>query len=495
MKKFISKAGVPLRGLFLALITLALCFGCPNPNDPAVRLTFTKAIKSYPLGTKVTVETLIKEVILNPAYIVWENIDWKRYEIVVTGKIDTQTPGKKKIDFRLKPKSSRQPSENQLFCYILVLQAGESSPVTPPPVELTGLAFDPDSVTSTGSTLQLTPKFTPPNTNEQELFWQSSDPETATVDDKGLVTRKKPGTVTITAVSCYHPDIKATVSVTFVSTTKSITLSADALTDGRTSKDSVTLTLTRDPADAADVFTFESESPEIATVTQEGKVTRVKPGTVTITAKNADINVEGSLSITFAELAPESVTLSGLESSLNKSYTQCAVCNFEADSNDTTALIQPEAAKQAGLFVTQPASGQNYAKIFFEKTALGDWTYIEFKLKSTANPNIWMRGQNTEEDAATGCAMNPSGGATKWGFGWGAGDTDTNYTANGTFQVMGFLKTENKVYCLKDRAKVSEKDASSGNGSGFLTGLRDKSKFCFATVNDTASFEYVAFYK
>ncbi len=49
----------------------------------------------------------------------------------------------------------------------------------------------------TGSTFQITPIFTPADATNQKVTYQSSDPSVATVDEKGVVTAVKKGTVTI----------------------------------------------------------------------------------------------------------------------------------------------------------------------------------------------------------------------------------------------------------------------------------------------------------
>jgi VanZ family protein len=67
-----------------------------------------------------------------------------------------------------------------------------------------------------GQSLHIQPTFTPSDTTDYELTWQSSNPELATVSsggDFGLVIGKLSGTVTITATSVMDASIQATITL------------------------------------------------------------------------------------------------------------------------------------------------------------------------------------------------------------------------------------------------------------------------------------------
>ena len=72
--------------------------------------------------------------------------------------------------------------------------------VTAKPVPVTTIALA-DAEVAVGSTVQLTPKFTPADTTQTGLTWESSDETKATVDENGLVKGIAEGEVTITATS------------------------------------------------------------------------------------------------------------------------------------------------------------------------------------------------------------------------------------------------------------------------------------------------------
>ena len=85
--------------------------------------------------------------------------------------------------------------------------------VTAKPVPVTVIALV-DAKVAVGSTVQLTPKFTPADTTQTGLTWESSDETKATVDENGLVKGIAEGEVTITATSKENQSIKASCKVT-----------------------------------------------------------------------------------------------------------------------------------------------------------------------------------------------------------------------------------------------------------------------------------------
>ncbi len=91
--------------------------------------------------------------------------------------------------------------------------------VTPAPVTVavTGIRLDNAEI-SVGGSIQLTPKFTPENTTQREVTWQSSKPAVATVDETGLVKGLAAGKTVITVTSAANPAITAHCTVTVTKT-------------------------------------------------------------------------------------------------------------------------------------------------------------------------------------------------------------------------------------------------------------------------------------
>ncbi|WP_243447784.1 Ig-like domain-containing protein, partial [Clostridium acetobutylicum] len=146
-----------------------------------------------------------------------------------------------------------------------------------------------------GQTDTLSQVVVPDNAPDKSLTWTSSDPSIANVDTFGKVTAVKAGSAIITATTNDGSNLTSScaVNVKDSNTTISLNKTTDNLTVG--ANDTLTATIT--PTDAVDKnVTWTSSDPSIATVDASGKITAVKPGTVTVTAttdngKTASCNV------------------------------------------------------------------------------------------------------------------------------------------------------------------------------------------------------------
>ena len=141
-----------------------------------------------------------------------------------------------------------------------------------------------------GKTIQLTAQVTPNNATNKDITWKSSDKTIATVDNKGIVTAKKAGKVTITATAKDGSGKRATTTLTIKNNTVKVTqieLSSQKqnLTKGQTTK--LTAQVTPNNATNKNV-TWKSSNKTIATVDNNGIVTAKKVGKVTITATSKD---------------------------------------------------------------------------------------------------------------------------------------------------------------------------------------------------------------
>lgn len=136
-----------------------------------------------------------------------------------------------------------------------------------------------------------------PEGSTASVVWQSSNPNVATVTEKGLVQAVTPGTSVITAtaggrhVSCIVSVLAARVRVTGVSfgeTKHEIPMGGTA-----------TLTATITPADATvKTLVWTSDDPGIASVSRTGIVTAVSVGTTKIHATSVDGNHSAEATVT-----------------------------------------------------------------------------------------------------------------------------------------------------------------------------------------------------
>lgn len=134
-----------------------------------------------------------------------------------------------------------------------------------------------------GITGQLTVSYDPVDTTEDKtVTWVSSDPTIATVDAEGNVTAVQIGSAIITAQVGTHT---TTCSVTVVALIHNISLDKTELTLDRGTTGQLTVGI--DPPDTTEDQTviWTTSDPTVATVDSIGKVTALKIGAATITAK------------------------------------------------------------------------------------------------------------------------------------------------------------------------------------------------------------------
>ena len=161
-----------------------------------------------------------------------------------------------------------------------------------------------------GETAQLTLTIKPDNYPNKDVTWSSSNEATATVDENGLVTTHEVGTVTITATLKSDPTISSSVTIV-VNPIKVSKITVNGYDKEYLVKDdTVTLTTTVEPGDAANKsIVWSSSNNDVATVDQNGKVTAVGQGTVSIKAMNDDSGVYGEQVITVYDNTPITKTV------------------------------------------------------------------------------------------------------------------------------------------------------------------------------------------
>lgn len=194
------------------------------------------------------------------------------------------------------------------FTYFLAAIAfvvSACTPDDPEKVTLQSLSVSPDTVAiAVGETAQLTVTATPENAEDFSPVWVSSDPEIATVDDKGLVSGIAAGSVIITVSS---GDIKDECKVTVTDNdepgpnpdvpVESITLDLTeaSLKVGETQQ----LVATVEPENATDkTVEWTSSDTGIATVSEDGLVTAIAEGNATITAACSGFEATCNVTVT-----------------------------------------------------------------------------------------------------------------------------------------------------------------------------------------------------
>ncbi len=163
-------------------------------------------------------------------------------------------------------------------------------------VEALELTSTKDTI-STGESVQLSAVFSPLNATYKGMSWTSSENTIASVSQNGLVTAKKPGTVTITGTSSeagITGIIKLTVKAISVQGI-SLEPSEIELMNGQTQR----LSLTFSPNDAANKkVIWTSSDSTLASVSSGGVVTAQKVGTVFVIATSEDGGFADSCKVT-----------------------------------------------------------------------------------------------------------------------------------------------------------------------------------------------------
>ena len=166
--------------------------------------------------------------------------------------------------------------------------------------------------------------YTPKNTTNTGVQWQSSDPTVATIDAKGVIKALKAGTVTITAVYKQNAEITDTLQLTIVAF-KEVELNVEGngfLKVG----DELDITAKIVGSDTTGEIEWSSSDATVATVAA-GKVTALKAGKVTITAKIAGTELETKLVIEVNDLS-EMDELIKLLVSGHRSVVECQTINY-----------------------------------------------------------------------------------------------------------------------------------------------------------------------
>lgn len=150
----------------------------------------------------------------------------------------------------------------------------------------------------------------PHNAKNQKLNFKSSDESVASVDSIGGILAKKVGKTIVTVSSPDGPKKDMEVTVVDITPVSSIKLSDNKVTVRK--NQSVYISTTILPENATDkTLTWVSDNPDVAVVTQEGRIQGVKVGKANITvraANNASKIAEAKIKVTVTTGAVASKT-------------------------------------------------------------------------------------------------------------------------------------------------------------------------------------------
>ncbi len=185
-------------------------------------------------------------------------------------------------------------------------EAGEAEPV------------EEDSLYA-GEERKFTAKVLPENATNQNIIWESSDPEIASVDEEGTVKALQSGETVISATAEdgeSFDDFKLTV---YEVEAESIETEEEHLiVPIGTEKQIVYKVLPENTTNKKVVF--ESEDEEIATVSEEGVLKGLTRGTVTVTLSTEDGKISQEITV---EVVPDGIYMSEIERTYE--YTGTAI--------------------------------------------------------------------------------------------------------------------------------------------------------------------------
>ena len=167
------------------------------------------------------------------------------------------------------------------------------------PVPVEGITLNPaEYELFIGQTYTVTPIFTPEDATDQSVTYHSTDPEVATVDEKGVVTGIASGSAVIICrtvdgghIATSNVKVIQGVSLELIPSVREIAL-------GKTFKIKTKVL----PEGSDTTMKWESSNTKIATVTEKGKVRGIKKGKCTITCTLVKYNVKATCQVTVASL-------------------------------------------------------------------------------------------------------------------------------------------------------------------------------------------------
>lgn len=293
---------------------------------PVSGVTLNKTTLNLTKGSSETLSATIDPSDATDKTVTWSSKDAAIASVDQAGKVTAVKSGKTTITVTT--------GEKDASCEVTITTPVES------------VSLDRTSVTlEEGQTTTLEAIVSPNDADDKTVTWTTSDGAVATVVN-GVVTAVSEGSATISASSGGKP---ATCSVTVqkgVVAVTSITMNKAtlALEKGQ----SETLTATVSPEDATDkTVTWSSSDATIASVDLAGKVTAVKSGRVTITAKAGEKSATCELTIT---TPVENITLD-----------QTSVELVEGETASLKATVSPDDADEKT--VTWTSSNENVVTV------------------------------------------------------------------------------------------------------------------------------------
>ena len=264
----------------LLIVALSACKETPVDNViPVASVSLNQTEAEMQVGETLQLQAQISPSNATDKTLTWNSSKQSVATVSDAGLVTAVGEGTAKITVTASGKTAN--------CEVTVIKS--DTPVEPVHVE--SISLDKETAAmEIGETLALTATVLPDNADDKSVAWKSTNPEIAEVDQNGNVTAVSEGSATITATAggksatCQVTVTAAEVPVVHVESVSLDKTDAKMETGG-----TLTLVATVLPENADDKsVSWQSTNPEIAQVDQNGNVTAVSSGSVTITVTTTD---------------------------------------------------------------------------------------------------------------------------------------------------------------------------------------------------------------
>ena len=207
-----------------------------------------------------------------------------------------------------------------------------------------------------GAQVQLGIKYIPDNTTQSKsVEWKTSDASVAVVSSTGLVTAKKTGTVTITAVSKADSSIQSKVTIKVLSHITDVTVTGPSGTLYTDTKYKLTAKITPDDTTDNKTVIWSVSDSNIAQIATDGTLSFKKAGTVDVIA---------TVKATSSNTVIKKLTVTGVKRVINVSSVALDKTTVNLKKGETVKLNATVAPADAdNKEVTYTSSNSAVAKV------------------------------------------------------------------------------------------------------------------------------------
>lgn len=303
-----------------------------------------------------------------------------------------------------------------------------------------------------GNSLFVTPTITPSNASNQLIYWDSSNPDIASIDNTGNITAIKYGQTKITATT-KEGNHSASFTLYVYEHVESIEIPTEMMLE--VGKNQKITAIVKPEGKTYDKVTWKTSDPSVATIDDNGEVKGISKGQCTIIATTVDGNHKAYCDVNVI-IPVESVTISSKSTSVPvKSYIRFS------------ATVKPSSAWD--ISVNWSSSDENVVQIDNKGNAKAvSGGTAKIFATSNYNPLISDFCEITVMQPVTGVLLNLS---------------TAEITVDGSLQLVATVLPENST---NKNVTWSSSDVSVAmvSGNGIVYGIKPGQATIMATTED-----------